>query len=243
MLSHGNPVRGWSPTCLLISDSAQRRRSMLVLSRKDTERIFISGAIVVTVVKIQGGVVRLGIEAPPEIVIASEELLRSRNDARDKGQGAVLPGGLTSLGAWDDVVDGQFRRPRPAAAILAGGMVALEEVATAERDRIVTRPIVPGQGQNLGDAQAEPDRADEQLSILWRQLCPVGPRVELEIVGIDHVGGVVPEQYQRSRHRGHMNGLPVAVQHQSRSLQNAHSHDVRTPRPIWCLPGVGTSAG
>ncbi|HMF38158.1 MAG TPA: carbon storage regulator [Isosphaeraceae bacterium] len=58
---------------------------MLVLSRKDTERIFISGAIVVTVVKIQGGVVRLGIEAPPEIVIAREELLRSRNDARGKG--------------------------------------------------------------------------------------------------------------------------------------------------------------
>jgi len=58
---------------------------MLVLSRKDTERIFIGDAIVVTVVKIQGGVVRLGIEAPPEISIAREELLRSRNDARGGG--------------------------------------------------------------------------------------------------------------------------------------------------------------
>ena len=57
---------------------------MLVLSRKDTKRMFIGDAIVVTVVKIQGGVVRLGIEAPPEIVIAREELLRSRNDARGK---------------------------------------------------------------------------------------------------------------------------------------------------------------
>ena len=37
---------------------------MLVLSRKDSERIFIGDAIVVTVVKIQGGVVRLGIDAP-----------------------------------------------------------------------------------------------------------------------------------------------------------------------------------
>ena len=54
------------------------------------------------------------------------------------------------------MIDGQFRRARPAAAILAGGMVALEEVAAAERDRVVTRPIVPGQGQNLGNAQAKP---------------------------------------------------------------------------------------
>jgi carbon storage regulator len=58
---------------------------MLVLSRKDTERIFIGDAIVVTVVKIQGGVVRLGIEAPAEIVIAREELLRSRNESRGGG--------------------------------------------------------------------------------------------------------------------------------------------------------------
>jgi len=58
---------------------------MLVLSRKDTERIFIGDAIVVTVVKIQGGVVRPGIEAPPETLIAREELLRSRNDAGGGG--------------------------------------------------------------------------------------------------------------------------------------------------------------
>ncbi|MGO9809340.1 MAG: carbon storage regulator [Isosphaeraceae bacterium] len=55
---------------------------MLVLSRKDTERIFIGDTIVVTVVKIQGGVVRLGIEAPPEIEIAREELLRYRKEPR-----------------------------------------------------------------------------------------------------------------------------------------------------------------
>jgi carbon storage regulator len=49
---------------------------MLVLARKETERIFIGKTIVVTVVKIQGNVVRLGIEAPPEIDIRREELLR-----------------------------------------------------------------------------------------------------------------------------------------------------------------------
>jgi len=58
---------------------------MLVLSRKDIERIFIGDTIVVTVVKIQGGVVRLGIEAPPKILITREELLGSRDDARGRG--------------------------------------------------------------------------------------------------------------------------------------------------------------
>ena len=53
---------------------------MLVLSRKDSERIYIGDAIVVTVVKIQGGIVRLGINAPPEIQIAREELVLRRAD-------------------------------------------------------------------------------------------------------------------------------------------------------------------
>ena len=58
---------------------------MLVLSRKDSERIFIGDRIVLTVVKIQGGIVRLGIEARAEIVIAREELLGSRKDSRGSG--------------------------------------------------------------------------------------------------------------------------------------------------------------
>ena len=55
---------------------------MLVLSRKITERIRIGDSIVLTVVKIQGGIVRLGIEAPPEIHIAREELLARDGDVR-----------------------------------------------------------------------------------------------------------------------------------------------------------------
>ncbi len=59
---------------------------MLVLSRKDSERIHIGDSIVVTVVKIQGGVVRLGIEAPPEIPIARDELLGKRTDRATSGR-------------------------------------------------------------------------------------------------------------------------------------------------------------
>ena len=47
---------------------------MLVLSRKVGERIWIGDQIAVTVVRITGGGVRLGIEAPPEMAVVREEL-------------------------------------------------------------------------------------------------------------------------------------------------------------------------
>ena len=47
---------------------------MLVLSRKVGERIWIGDDISVTVVRITGGGVRLGIEAPAELPVVREEL-------------------------------------------------------------------------------------------------------------------------------------------------------------------------
>lgn len=47
---------------------------MLVLSRKVGERIWIGDDIAVTVVRIKGGGVRLGIEAPNEIPVVRGEL-------------------------------------------------------------------------------------------------------------------------------------------------------------------------
>ncbi len=52
---------------------------MLVLSRKPGERILIGNDIVVTVVRFQGGTVRLGIEAPREFAVVREELLGEGN--------------------------------------------------------------------------------------------------------------------------------------------------------------------
>lgn len=49
---------------------------MLVLSRKDGETIRIGDNIVITVVRASGNTVRLGIEAPPEILVLRGELTR-----------------------------------------------------------------------------------------------------------------------------------------------------------------------
>ena len=50
---------------------------MLVLTRKLGERIILAGDIVITVVEVNGRAVRLGIEAPREVAVLREELVRS----------------------------------------------------------------------------------------------------------------------------------------------------------------------
>ncbi len=55
---------------------------MLVLTRKDQESIRIGHDIIVQVVGIQGGKIRLGITAPPDVPVLRSEL---------EGQPALLP--------------------------------------------------------------------------------------------------------------------------------------------------------
>lgn len=47
---------------------------MLVLSRRESERIRLGSSIVVTVVRVSGDKVRLGIEAPRDVLVLREEL-------------------------------------------------------------------------------------------------------------------------------------------------------------------------
>ena len=47
---------------------------MLVLSRRESERIRLGDSIIITVVKLTGDRVRLGIEAPDEVVVLRDEL-------------------------------------------------------------------------------------------------------------------------------------------------------------------------
>ena len=47
---------------------------MLVLSRREAERIRLGNSIVVTVVRVCGDKVRLGIEAPADVLVLRDEL-------------------------------------------------------------------------------------------------------------------------------------------------------------------------
>jgi carbon storage regulator len=47
---------------------------MLVLSRKESQRIRLGDSIVITIVKISGDKVRVGIEAPNNVLVLRDEL-------------------------------------------------------------------------------------------------------------------------------------------------------------------------
>jgi carbon storage regulator len=47
---------------------------MLVLSRKESQRIRLGDSIVITIVKISGDKVRVGIEAPANVLVLRDEL-------------------------------------------------------------------------------------------------------------------------------------------------------------------------
>ena len=64
------------------------RHYMLVISRKIGESLVIDGDITVTVVKVAGGGVRLGIEAPSGYVIMRNEL---HDAAQDQSEAAPTP--------------------------------------------------------------------------------------------------------------------------------------------------------
>lgn len=53
---------------------------MLVLSRRECERIKLGDSIVITVVKVAGDRVRLGIEAPADVLVLRGELERRQDE-------------------------------------------------------------------------------------------------------------------------------------------------------------------
>ncbi len=65
-----------------------RELYMLVLRRKVGESIILSGVISVSVLAVEGERVKIGINAPPDVTIVREELLRMITDAPDQGKPA-----------------------------------------------------------------------------------------------------------------------------------------------------------
>ena len=60
---------------------------MLVLSRRERERMRVGDSIVVTVVRVGGDKVRLGIDAPADVLVLRDEL-----EPRGQSEQLLLPG-------------------------------------------------------------------------------------------------------------------------------------------------------
>ncbi len=73
---------------------------MLVLTRKTQERIQIGDDVVITVVRIKGNTVRVGIEAPREIRVVRGELVEK--EQADASSGDSHEAGATAASMEDD---------------------------------------------------------------------------------------------------------------------------------------------
>ena len=74
-------------------DDLIRMRDMLVLTRKLMEKLFIGDNICVTVVRLEGGQVRLGIDAPRDVTVVRAELVPHRPAPRIR-PAAPKPAGI-----------------------------------------------------------------------------------------------------------------------------------------------------
>jgi carbon storage regulator len=59
---------------------------MLVLSRKQSQRIRLGDSITITVVRVSGDKVRLGIDAPPDMLVLRDELDRREATLQTAGR-------------------------------------------------------------------------------------------------------------------------------------------------------------
>jgi carbon storage regulator len=65
---------------------------MLVLSRKESQRIRLGDSIVITIVKISGDKVRIGIDAPGEVLVLRDEL-----EPREQPAASAIDAGIASV--------------------------------------------------------------------------------------------------------------------------------------------------
>jgi carbon storage regulator CsrA len=70
------PLNGeWLVPCVVVRLASKGVHAVLVLSRRLQEKIILPGlGVTIEVVAVQPGVVRLGIDAPPEVTILRSEL-------------------------------------------------------------------------------------------------------------------------------------------------------------------------
>jgi carbon storage regulator len=64
---------------------------MLVLSRKVGQRVLIGDDIAITIVRVSGGGVRLGIEAPTSLTVVREELQQQLAQLEAEGEVTAPP--------------------------------------------------------------------------------------------------------------------------------------------------------
>jgi carbon storage regulator len=85
--------------------------AMLVLTRRVGEEIVIDGGIIVKIVGVKGGLIRLGITAPPSVCVDRREVHERRTEfVIEKEDPAVAPFTCEAVGGVDTPSNVSLRR-------------------------------------------------------------------------------------------------------------------------------------
>lgn len=88
---------------------------MLILTRKAGEGLYVGDHIRITIVEIRGRQIRLGIEAPPDIVVLREEIYHRIREQNLQAAG-VAPVDVKEIAQlWRQDKDHESQPPNPAA--------------------------------------------------------------------------------------------------------------------------------
>lgn len=124
---------------------------MLVLTRKQQEKIQIGDNITITVLRTKGKAVRLGIEAPESIAVLRGELAARERDNHDD-QEPKAPAEKTKSAGASARPNGDWPTESPSSA--SDGAISLQRVP---RSRVAT--VLPKMlGENAGPLRAMLDR-------------------------------------------------------------------------------------
>jgi len=158
--------------------------------------------------------------------------------AIDASQYAVGPGRRSTLSSRNNVVNRELLAARLLSAVLAGHLVTLEYVASAEGHGLRRHRIELRQCDDFRDSDALAYRLNERLVAIWHKSTPIAPVIQLVIDRIDDPRGIVPQHDQSTGNRRHVDRLPATVQHQRGTLKRWAQADRRFVVVEGCCDGA-----
>ena len=134
------------------------------------------------------------------------------------GADDIFPGGGAAAVARDDVVEVQIFPVEDVAAVLAGVVIALEDVVAGELDFLLRETIKDHEQDDAGDADFERDGADAfGVGLLGGEILPLAEAIGLKgtVLGVENDMGVTfKEQGEGPTGGADVDRLPQAVEHQ-----------------------------
>ncbi len=142
---------------------------------------------------------------------------------RDARANDVLPCGRAAAIARHDVIEVQLNAIENIAAILAGVLVALENVVPGELHFLLRQPIEEQKNDHARDANLPRNGG---YDFVFRRRCrEIAPALEIvrqkivRVIGGNDLGVSSIDERERASRRADVGRLPEAIQHQNLTIQ------------------------